>query len=68
MFLNGTLVSNVPFAWTPDRVGAYDVRLPKSLTKAGNNEMVFMTDAPGGVRGLSDGAGFFLWYIRIRPM
>jgi 4-amino-4-deoxy-L-arabinose transferase-like glycosyltransferase len=75
LFLNGTFVSRVELRWTPGRVGAYDLRLPRSALTRGLNRLRFVTvtavppSAEGRVvvPGVSDGSLFALWYVRIRP-
>jgi hypothetical protein len=76
VFVNGSLLRDVPLQWTPGRVGAYDFAVPRSMLQAGSNRLV-LTLAPGSgegspggrtaTPGLSDGSTFSLWYVRVRP-
>lgn len=62
VFLNGHLVAILNLRWNPERVGAYDVRAPRSLMKKGLNRLAFVPEAKS-----SQGPGFRLWYVRVRP-
>lgn len=76
VFVNESLVRDIPLQWTPGRVGAYDFAVPRSMLKAGSNRLVLTlapgpaASSPGGrpvVPGLGDGSTFSLWYVRVRP-
>ena len=76
VFLNRTFLCDFPLRWTGGRVGSYDLVVPRGAVRAGRNRLVLTlapgpaADAPGGrplVAGLSDGAAFALWYVRVRP-
>jgi 4-amino-4-deoxy-L-arabinose transferase-like glycosyltransferase len=76
VFVNRSLVGDIPLQWTPGRVGAYDIAVPRSMLQAGSNRLV-LTLAPGSpgrssagrplAPGLGDGSAFSLWYVRVRP-
>ena len=76
VFLNRAFLCDLPLRWNPERVGSYDITLPRAAVKDGPNRLV-LTLAPGpGANspdggppqpGLSDGAAFRLWYVRVRP-
>jgi hypothetical protein len=76
VLVNGSPLGDVPLRWTPGRVGAYDIAVPRSTLQAGSNRLV-LTLAPGSpdtspdgrrlARGLSDASTFSLWYVRVRP-
>ena len=69
--LNGTPIANVALNWSPDRVGAYDVILPRELVRRGSNQLSLRLRHPAvsdGVHpGLSNGDAFGLWYVRVHP-
>ena len=58
VFVNNQRLSSFDMAWNPQRVGAYDFRVPASLVKPGMNRITFMSE---------NGPRFKLWYLRIRP-
>ena len=69
-------VRNIELQWTPGRVGAYDIAVPRSMLQTGGNRLVFtLAPRPAGgssggrpvAPGLSDGSAFSLWYVRVRP-
>jgi len=74
--VNRSLLGEIPLRWTPGRVGAYDLALPRGMLQASGNRLV-LTLAPGSpagspagrplAPGLGDGSTFSLWYVRIRP-
>jgi 4-amino-4-deoxy-L-arabinose transferase-like glycosyltransferase len=74
VILNGRVVSRIDLHWTPGRVGAYDLRLPRTAVKKGINRLRFVRARPGQsfagrptvVAGISDGSMFALWYVRVR--
>ena len=71
--LNGIAVSTVAFQWNSERVGTYLIRLPREVTRRGDNEISLQlgNQNVNGVAphvGLSDGSAFALWYLRIHPV
>lgn len=58
VFVNNQRLSSFVMAWNPQRVGAYDFRLPAPLVQPGTNRITFMSE---------NGQRFKLWYLRIRP-
>jgi hypothetical protein len=73
---NGTPVLDIAVQWTPGRIGAYDLAIPRALARSGTNRLTLVLASPtpgtasGGRRpspGLSDGSAFALWYVRVRP-
>jgi hypothetical protein len=56
--LNGAPVAQVQLAWNPERVGSYDVLLPRAFVRRGTNALSLR---------LPDGGAFALWYIRVHP-
>jgi 4-amino-4-deoxy-L-arabinose transferase-like glycosyltransferase len=76
VFVNQALVREIQLQWNPERVGAYEIDVRRSMLQAGSNRLV-LTVAPapadqssGGkpvAPGLSDGSTFLLWYVRVRP-
>lgn len=76
VFLNRSFLCDLPLRWNPERVGSYDITLPRAAVKDGPDRLVLTlvpgpgTDSPDGrppQPGLSDGAAFKLWYVRVRP-
>jgi len=76
VFLNRAFLCDLPLRWNPERVGSYDITLPRAAVKDGRNRLVLMlapgpgANSPDGgppQPGLSDGAAFRLWYVRVRP-
>lgn len=76
VFLNRAFLCDLPLRWNPERVGSYDIILPRAAVKDGRNRLVLMlapgpgANSPDGgppQPGLSDGAAFRLWYVRVRP-
>jgi hypothetical protein len=68
--LNGTVLATMPVEWTPDRVGAYNIVLPHTATRAGKNVLTFLVrhaldTTPLARPGLSDGDAVALWYLRV---
>ena len=55
--LNDSAISTIPLRWTADRVGVYEVRLPRALVRQGANRLVLR---------LQDGSAFGLWYLRVQ--
>jgi 4-amino-4-deoxy-L-arabinose transferase-like glycosyltransferase len=71
VFLNGHPVARLDLRWNPERVGAYDVRLPGHAVKEGINRLELLAE-PATAAGLPSAAvpdvpRFRLWYVRIRP-
>jgi len=74
VFVNGTFLSRVQLRWNPERVGAYDVRVPKSVIRTGLNRLTLVPDLSGAepgdgwppATGISEGSTFALWYVRVR--
>jgi hypothetical protein len=74
LFLNGSFVSRIELRWTPGRVGAYDLRLPRAAVRKGINRLRFVTVGAGQssaerrpvVPGVSGGSTFALWYLKVR--
>jgi len=62
VFVNDRLVGTFELRWNPQRVGAYDIHVPRSAAREGFNRLAFMAEAKS-----RDGAGFRLWYVRVRP-
>jgi hypothetical protein len=58
VFVNKQRVATFQMTWNPQRVGAYDFRIPAPLVTPGTNRITFMSES-GGL--------FKLWYLRIRP-
>jgi len=76
VFMNGRGIAILDLRWNPDRFGAYDIRVPPNVVRAGLNRLVFMADprasgaAAGDLRSRTPGsrsAGFSVWYVRVRP-
>ncbi len=68
--LNGIDVGEIQLRWTPNRVGAYDILLPRTAVRRGVNRLVLRVKRPAAspVRpGLSDGDAMGLWYVRVHP-
>jgi len=74
--LNGKPIAAVPVQWNPERLGAYEVVLPRTGVRRGDNHLVLRiqpasrsagstisTDQPG----LTDGGAIALWYVRVHP-
>ncbi len=67
--LNGAPLGTIALAWNPDRIGSYDVRLPKEVVRAGTNTLVLRLAPPaagstGAAAGLTDGDAFGFWLLR----
>jgi len=71
--VNGALAGVVPLGWTPGRVGACDLVLPRGLVRKGVNEITVRvrrpaTPTPASIQpGLSEGDAVGLWYVRVHP-
>jgi hypothetical protein len=70
--LNGGQVATTTLHPTLDRVGAYDVVLPKSLVRRGLNDLVVRVvraspEVPGVRPGLSNGDAASVWFVRLHP-
>lgn len=63
VLVNDHLIATLDLQWNPERVGAYDIRVPQSVTTNGANYLTVVPEAkPGG------GSRIRLWYVRIRPV
>ena len=58
IFINNQRLSSFAMAWNPQRVGAYDFRVPATFVKPGMNRVTFSSE---------NGPLFKLWYLRVRP-
>ena len=68
-FMNTSLLSTIELGWNPDRVGSYDIRVPRTFVRRGVNRLIFMVDPPAAARsGESSARSFAIWYVRIRPV
>ena len=73
VWLNGTSLGVIPMRWTRDRVGAYDIVLPRAAVRRGSNHLFLRvqrpaTSAPAAVQpGLTDGDAVGLWSVRVHP-
>jgi hypothetical protein len=56
ILLNGISIRRMRLQWTPGRVGAYDIVLPRATVRRGTNRVV--------VRVI-DGGAVALWYLRV---
>jgi hypothetical protein len=67
--LNGATIGTLHLRWTPRRVGAYDVVLPRTATRAGTNVLTLRVQPPPTPQepGLTDGGAVALWYVRLHP-
>jgi hypothetical protein len=70
--INGTPLGVVTLHWTPDRVGAYDIVLPRGLVRRGTNQLILHVRRPAPSAaaiqpGLTDGNAIGLWYVRVHP-
>ena len=74
--LNDVHIGSLPLRWNPERVGAYDVTLPRAVVRQGRNRMVLRVQqtpaaqpaAGQRIPGITDGDAFALWYVRLRPV
>jgi hypothetical protein len=73
VLLNGMSVASIPLSWTPGRVGAYDIVLPRAASRRGANLLVLRVARPAPAAttaiqpGLTAGDAVGLWYVRVRP-
>jgi 4-amino-4-deoxy-L-arabinose transferase-like glycosyltransferase len=68
--LNNIDVGEIQLRWTPGRVGAYDILLPRAAARRGVNRLVLRVKRPAAspIRpGLTDGDAVGLWYVRVHP-
>lgn len=74
LLVNGQVVAARPLGFDPVRMGAYRVRVPAAVVRAGSNELAVVADAlvPAVEAGArfgwldpSAGLGVRLWYVRI---
>jgi hypothetical protein len=56
--LNGTAILSTRLHYTPGRVGAYDVVLPRASVRSGSNRIDVRVTGPTAVG---------LWYVRVHP-
>jgi hypothetical protein len=56
--LNGTPIGTVPMRWDADRVGAYDVTLPRAVVRRGQNNLLLHVPRSDAIA---------LWYVRVHP-
>jgi len=69
--LNGASLGAVEMHWTIDRVGSYEIVLPRADVRAGANALAFHVrrpadSPPGSVEpGLTDGDAISVWYLRV---
>ena len=62
-FVNDHLVATFDLRWNPDRVGAYEMSVPRNVTTNSENRLVIVPKAkPGGPDRVT------CWYVRIRPV
>jgi 4-amino-4-deoxy-L-arabinose transferase-like glycosyltransferase len=63
IFVNYHLVAAFDVRWDPERVGTYEIHVPRNATTNGVNRLVVAPEAkPGGPDKVR------LWYVRIRPV
>lgn len=63
VLVNDHLVATFDLRWNPERVGAYEIHVPRNVTTSGVNRLVVVPEAkPGGPDRVR------LWYVRIRPV
>jgi hypothetical protein len=70
VFANGRPIGRVALAWDPERVGWYEVRLPRDATRAGFNQIELALEAgisPVASGGAGTPPAFRLWYLLVRP-
>ena len=76
VFANGKLVARLDLRWNPERVGSYDVRLPRNVVKEGFNRLELLADVTDSGSSADEAsspsripasARFRLWYVRVRP-
>ncbi len=71
--LNGVTVASLALQWTPGRVGAYGILLPRAAVRRGANLLVLRVkraaiSGTGRIRpGLTAGSAVGLWYVRVHP-
>jgi hypothetical protein len=69
VFMNTTLLSTIQPGWNPERVGAYEMRVPRTAVGRGVNRLNFMIDAPATAwTGERSTQTFAIWYVRVRPV
>jgi Dolichyl-phosphate-mannose-protein mannosyltransferase len=76
VFLNDQAVARFDLGFNPERVGTYDVRLPRTVVKTGFNRLTFAAetlrtasrlDEPGRRAAAGDAsANVRLWYVQVR--
>jgi 4-amino-4-deoxy-L-arabinose transferase-like glycosyltransferase len=71
--LNGMSVATIALQWSPGRVGAYNIVLPRAAVRRGANHLVLRVTRPAEsatatIRpGLTAGDAVGLWYVRVHP-
>jgi hypothetical protein len=70
--VNGTPVDALALQWRADRVGAYEIVLPRALVRTGTNRLEFHVRRPevppGAIQpGITDGDAISMWYLRVFP-
>jgi hypothetical protein len=76
VFVNGSLVSRLDLRWNPERVGSYDIHVPRSVVKNGFNRLELLADLSSSGSSI-DGrspqprfggwVSFLLWYVQVLP-
>jgi hypothetical protein len=71
VLVNRNLVGRFSLGWNPNRVGAYDFRVPRAFVSEGVDRLEIVAMPPDGDQTTPSGrrqpATFSLWYVRIRP-
>jgi hypothetical protein len=63
VLLNGAPVATIQLEWTPDRVGAYRIVLPRAAVRRGRNELALRVTRASAAAG----PVVALWYLRVHP-
>jgi PA14 domain-containing protein/dolichyl-phosphate-mannose-protein mannosyltransferase len=76
VFMNEQAVARFEMAFNPERVGAYEVRLPRTVVKTGLNRLTFAPETVQSAPRLSEparttpagheSANVRLWYVQVR--
>ena len=76
VFLNRDLLTTFELTWNPERVGQYEVSLPRRLVRQGFNDVRLWSDVMVPIGGSSTAipeiardqpVGLKLWYVLIIP-